>query len=51
VNHKSPPWEPEPFRWLGINLALKAMSSADAAEARTGKTSARATLTKKLIGA
>jgi glycine/D-amino acid oxidase-like deaminating enzyme len=51
VNHVSPRWEPEPLRWLGINLALKAMASADRAEARTGRESRRADLTKRLIGA
>jgi glycine/D-amino acid oxidase-like deaminating enzyme len=51
VNHRSPLWEPEPFRWLGINVALKAMSSADEAEARTGRASRRADLTKRMIGA
>jgi len=29
-------WEPEPFRWLGINASLKAMASADDYEVRTG---------------
>jgi hypothetical protein len=43
-------WEPEPFRWLGVNAALTAMSSADDAEARTGRPAKRAGLTKKLIG-
>ncbi len=35
-------WEPEPFRWLGINAALKVMTSADAAEQRTGTPARRA---------
>jgi glycine/D-amino acid oxidase-like deaminating enzyme len=51
VNHRSPRWEPEPLRWLGVNAALLAMSSADEAEARTGRPSRRATYVKKLIGA
>ena len=50
VNHRSMLWEPEPFRWLGVNAALTAMSSADDAEARTGRPAKRAGLTKKLIG-
>ena len=37
VNHRSRPWEPEPLRWLGVNAALQAMGSADAAELRTGR--------------
>ena len=32
-------WEPEPFRWLGINGALRLTGAADAVEARTGKPS------------
>jgi len=51
VNHRSKLWEPEPFRWLGVNAALKAMASADAAEARNGRSAKRASLTRKLIGA
>ena len=35
-------WELEPFRWLGINAALKVMTSADAAEQRTGRPAKRA---------
>ena len=51
VGRRSKPWEPEPLRWLGINAALRAMSSADDVEARTGRPSKRATYVKKLIGA
>ncbi len=51
VNHRSKPWEPEPLRWIGVNAALTAMGSADAAELRTGRPSKRATYVKKLIGA
>ncbi|MGZ5403612.1 MAG: NAD(P)/FAD-dependent oxidoreductase, partial [Nocardioides sp.] len=29
VGHRSPPWEPEPLRWLGINAGLRAMTWAD----------------------
>lgn len=35
VNHRSPAWEPEPWRWLGINAGLRAMTVADAEEALT----------------
>ena len=51
VGHRSKQWEPEPLRWLGVNAALLAMSSADDVEARTGRPSMRATYVKKLIGA
>lgn len=29
VGHRSPAWEPEPLRWLGINAGLRAMQLAD----------------------
>jgi glycine/D-amino acid oxidase-like deaminating enzyme len=51
VNHCSPAWEPEPLRWLGVNAALLAMSSADEVELATGRPSRRATYVKRLIGA
>jgi glycine/D-amino acid oxidase-like deaminating enzyme len=50
VGHRSRRWEPEPFRWLGANLALRTMASADAAEARTGRPARRAALARRLIG-
>lgn len=39
VNHRSPAWEPEPLRWLGINAGLHLTAGLDHAEARTGKRS------------
>ena len=36
VQHRSPRWEPEPLRWLGVNLATHAMRGADEVERRTG---------------
>lgn len=50
VNHRSRRWEPEPFRWIGINGALKLMESADTKERRTKRPSKRADALKKLIG-
>jgi glycine/D-amino acid oxidase-like deaminating enzyme len=50
VGHRSPRWEPEPLRWLGINAGLRVMASADAAEARSGRPSRRARLFGRLIG-
>jgi len=32
--HRSPPWEPEPLRWLGINAGLQLADSADRYEQR-----------------
>src|SRR5450759_2619816 len=51
VGHRAKRWEPEPWRWIGVNAALAAMGSADAVEARTGRPSKRATYVKSLIGA
>ncbi len=42
VNHHVRKWEPEPFRWLGINGALQVMKRADAVEDRRGKAAATA---------
>ncbi|MBI1379251.1 MAG: FAD-dependent oxidoreductase [Frankiales bacterium] len=50
VNHRSPAWEPEPLRWLGVNLGLRVMGSADGAEERTGKPSRRAELFAPFLG-
>ena len=50
VGHKSPLWEPEPLRWIGINLALQMMASADKSEEAKGRPTRRADLVKKLIG-
>ncbi len=35
VGHRSPAWEPEPLRWLGVNVGLRAMTIADAEESLT----------------
>ena len=50
VGHRWRRWEPEPLRWIGINAAIRVMSSADRKEARTGRPTARADLAKRLIG-
>ena len=50
VGHRSRPWEVEPARWLGANLGLRVMSSADAEEARTGHPSRRAALFGRFLG-
>jgi glycine/D-amino acid oxidase-like deaminating enzyme len=36
VGHRSPRWEPEPLRWLGVNAGLRLAHLADTEEARTG---------------
>jgi glycine/D-amino acid oxidase-like deaminating enzyme len=50
VAHRSRRWEPEPLRWLGVNAGIRLMTSADAAEARTGRPARRAELFGRLIG-
>jgi glycine/D-amino acid oxidase-like deaminating enzyme len=39
VGHRSPQWEPEPLRWLGVNAGLRTMRVADWEEARTRRPS------------
>lgn len=39
VGHQSPKWEPEPLRWLGVNVGRFAAGNADRVENRTGKPS------------
>ncbi|WKN49947.1 FAD-binding oxidoreductase [Nocardioides sp. Arc9.136] len=50
VDHRSPAWEREPLRWLGINLGLRATRLADAEEALTGRPSLVARATAPLLG-
>lgn len=50
VGHHSPRWEPEPFRFLGSNLGLAAMTVADAEEGITGRASIAARLMGPLVG-
>jgi glycine/D-amino acid oxidase-like deaminating enzyme len=50
VGHRSPAWEPEPLRWLGINAGLRAMTLADAEEAVTGRPSLLARAMAPLLG-
>jgi len=39
VGHTSPRWEPEPFRWLGVNAGLRFLAAADAEERRFNRPS------------
>ena len=50
VGHRSPPWAPEPMRWLEANVGLKLMASADREEQRRGKPSRRAALFGRFLG-
>jgi len=50
VNHRSPAWEPEPLRWLGVNAGLRTMIVADAEERLTGRPSRLARAMAPLLG-
>jgi glycine/D-amino acid oxidase-like deaminating enzyme len=50
VGHRSPRWEPEPMRWLEVNVGLQLMASADREEERRGKPSRRAALFGRFLG-
>jgi glycine/D-amino acid oxidase-like deaminating enzyme len=50
VGHRSPAWEPEPVRWLGLNGALQVMNFADRTEGRTGRASRAAGFMSKYLG-
>ena len=50
VGHRSPEWEPEPLRWLGINAGLRAMTLADAEERLTGRPSVIGRVMAPLVG-
>ncbi len=50
VGHRSPAWEPEPLRWLGINTGLLAMGVADAEESWTRRPSVVARAVAPLLG-
>ncbi len=50
VQHRSPRWEPEPLRWLGVNAGLRAMAAADVEERLTGRPSRLARVVAPLVG-
>ncbi|MEU5546545.1 FAD-dependent oxidoreductase [Streptomyces sioyaensis] len=51
VNHTSPRWEVEPFRWIGVNAGLQAAATADLEERLTKRPSKVSALLEKLTGA
>ncbi|GGF50623.1 FAD-dependent oxidoreductase [Aliidongia dinghuensis] len=51
VNHRSPQWAPEPFRWLGVNLGLCAATIGDAEERLAKRPSRVAHVLESLTGA
>jgi glycine/D-amino acid oxidase-like deaminating enzyme len=50
VGHRSPDWEREPLRWLGVNAGLRAMTLADAEESVTRLPSVIAKAVSPLLG-
>lgn len=50
VNRRSPRWEPEPLRWLGVNIGLRVMGTADGAEERSGRPARRAEILAPFLG-
>jgi glycine/D-amino acid oxidase-like deaminating enzyme len=50
VNHRSPLWEPEPLRWLGVNAGLRTMTAADSEERVTRRPSRLAKAMSPLLG-
>ena len=50
VGRKSPKWEPEPLRWLGVRSMYRLYAMAEAGEARTGRPSRLARLGDRLTG-
>jgi len=46
VDHRSRDWEPEPFRWVGVNVGRAMAAGADRSEVRTGR---RARFTERLM--
>jgi glycine/D-amino acid oxidase-like deaminating enzyme len=50
VGHRSPQWEPEPLRYLGVNAARALMASLDRAEDHDRTPRVRAALASRLVG-
>jgi glycine/D-amino acid oxidase-like deaminating enzyme len=50
VNHRSRRWEPEPFRYVGINAGLRLAGTADRAEERKGRATWHARALGSLVG-
>jgi len=48
VGHRSPLWEPEPLRFLGVRYVQRAFARLDEAGERTGKPPTGRTLAERL---
>ena len=49
VSHRSPKWEPEPLRWIGVRASLAVLASADKKENKTSRPALRAKLMKRVL--
>jgi glycine/D-amino acid oxidase-like deaminating enzyme len=50
VNHRSPDWEPEPLRWLGVRYVQRGLAAVDATADRTGRPPGGHSLAERLGG-
>jgi len=50
VGRRSPRWEAEPLRWIGVNAVTRLFASADRAEAASGRPARRASWFWRAIG-
>jgi glycine/D-amino acid oxidase-like deaminating enzyme len=50
VGHRSPRWEPEPLRWLGVNFSRKLVESVDRAEVAGREPKRRRRLLERIFG-
>ncbi|NJC71445.1 FAD-dependent oxidoreductase [Planosporangium thailandense] len=50
LSRRSPKWEPEPLRWLGVNGGTLVFATADRTEAASGKPSRMASYFWKVLG-
>ncbi len=50
VNHRSPDWEPEPFRWMGVRFVQESLLRLDAKAARTGVAPSGRSLAERIAG-
>ncbi|MBI1951609.1 MAG: FAD-dependent oxidoreductase, partial [Acidobacteria bacterium] len=48
AGHRSPSWEPEPLRWLGVRYVQRAMARLDEIGERTGRAPTGSTLAERL---
>lgn len=50
VRHRSPMWEPEPLRWVGVHAVYSLYRAADAVEERTQRPSRLAAVADRIAG-